>query len=118
MSPVHAIHLVILILAIAFATLAYLLARHGLRELLSRTVAVPGGVDFYMRSFLLLLLLGTVGQAVAVNPDVKPGQHFMEYVWIVAAALGDSLDYLFVVLALYLVLMTILVATLKPKNDK
>ena len=118
MSPVHAAHLVILLLAIAFATLTYALTRRGLDELLSRTVAIPGGVSFYMRSFLLLLLFGAVGQVVAVNPDAKPGQHFMEYVWVVAAALGDSFGYLFLTLAIYLVLMTILVAAVKPKNDK
>lgn len=49
MSPVHATHLAILILAIAFATLTYALSRRGLDELLSRTVAIPGGVSFYMR---------------------------------------------------------------------
>ncbi len=118
MSPVHATHLAILILAIAFATLTYALSRRGLDELLSRTVAIPGGVSFYMRAFLLLLLFGAVGQAVAVKPDVKPGQQFMEYVWGVAAALGDSFDYIFLTLAIYLVVITILVATLKPKNDK
>lgn len=118
MSPVHATHLVILILAIAFASLAYALTKRGLEELLSRTVAIPGGVAFYMRSFLLLLLFGAVGQVVAVNPNVKPGQHFMEYVWAVAGALGDSFGYIFLTLGIYLVVMTILVATLKPNNDQ
>jgi hypothetical protein len=110
--------LAILILAIGFACLTYLITRRGLGDLLDRTVIIPGGVKFYMRAFLLLLLFGAVGQAVAVNPDVKPGQHFMEYVWIVAGALNDSFAYIFLTLAVYLVLMTILVATLKPKNDK
>lgn len=118
MSPSHATHLAVLILAVALAVLVYLLARRGLGELLSRTVTVPGGVVFYMRAFLLLLVFGAVGQAVTGSPDVKPGQHFMEYVWVVAGGLGDSLEYLFFTLAIYLVLMTILIATLKPKDDK
>lgn len=42
----------------------------------------------------------------------------MEYVWVIAGGLGDSLDYLFFTIAIYLVLMTILVATPKPKDDK
>lgn len=118
MSPALVVHLVVVFLAIALAILVYLLARRGLGELLSRTVAVPGGVVFFTRAFLLLLIFGVIGQAVTGNPDVKPGQHFMEYVWLVAAGLGDSLGYIFLTLAIYLVLMTILVATLKPKDDK
>lgn len=106
------------ILAIALAILVYLLARRGLGELLSRTVVVPGGVVFFKRAFFLLLIFGVIGQAVTGNPDVKPGQYFMEYVWLVAAGLGDSLVYIFLTLAIYLVLMTILVAALKPKDDK
>jgi hypothetical protein len=105
-------------LAIALAILVYLLARRSLGELLLRTVAVPGGVVFFERAFLLLLIFGVVGQAVTGNPDVKPGEHFMEYVWAVAGGLADSLQYIFLTLAIYLVLMTILVATLKPKDDK
>lgn len=49
---------------------------------------------------------------------MKPGEHFMEYVWTVAGGLGEALQYIFLTLAIYLVLMTILVATLKPKDDK
>jgi hypothetical protein len=118
LSPVLVVHLVVVLLAIALAILVYLLARHGLGELLSRTVAVPGGVVFFRRAFLLLLIFGVIGPAVTGNPDVKPGQHFMEYVWLVASMLGDSLQYIFLALAIFLVLMTILVATLKPKDDK
>jgi hypothetical protein len=118
LSPVHVAHLAVLILAVAFAGLVYVLARRGLGELLSRTVAVPGGVVFYTRAFLLLLIFGVVGQAVTASLDVKQGQHFMEYVWAVAGGLGDSLQSIFYTLAIYLVLMTILVATLKPKDDK
>ncbi len=118
MSPVLVVHLVVVILAIVLAILVYFLTRRGLGELLSRTVAVPGGVVFFTRAFLLLLIFGVIGQAVTGNPDVKVGQHFMEYVWFVAAGLGDSLEYIFLTLAIYLVLMTILVAALKPKDDK
>jgi len=118
LSPVLVVHIVVLTLAVVFAILVYLLARHGLGELLSRTVAIPGGVVFFRRAFLLLLIFGVVGQAVTGSPDVKPGEHFMEYVWAVAGGLGDSLQYIFLTLAIYLVLMTILVATLKPKDDK
>lgn len=106
------------LVAIALAILVYLLARRSLGELLSRTVAVPGGVVFFTRAFLLLLIFGVIGPAVTGNPDVKSGQHFMEYVWFVAAGLADSLEYIFLTLAIYLVLVTVLVAALKPKDDK
>jgi NADH:ubiquinone oxidoreductase subunit 6 (subunit J) len=118
LSPLHAAHLAVLILAVASAILVYLLARESLRELLSRTVKVRGGVVFYTRAFLLMLVFGVVGQAVTASPDLKGGQRFMEYVWAVAASLGDSFDYVFLTLAIYLVLVTILVATLKPKDDE
>lgn len=118
MSPVLVVLLVVVALAIALAVLVYLLTRRGLGELLSRTVAVPGGVEFFARAFLLLLIFGVIAQAVTGNPDVKPGQYFMEYVWLVAAGLGESLAYIFLTLMIYLVLMTILVATLKPKDDE
>jgi len=118
LSPGLVIHLVILTLAITLALLVYLMARRSLGELLFRTVPIPGGVTFFRRAFLLLLIFGVVGQAVTGNPDVKSGEHFMEYVWTVAGGLADSLQYIFLTLAIYLVLMTILVATLKPKDDK
>lgn len=118
MSSVNSAHLTLLILALAMAMFAYVLARKALDELLTRTVAIPGGVVFYERSFFMLLAFGAVGSALSYNLDVKPGEHFMEYVWSIAAGFGEAVGYIFLTLAIYLVLMTVRVATLKPKNDK
>lgn len=117
MSPGSAAHLVLLVLAVGIAMLAFVLARSALSELLTRTVAVPGGVVFYARAFCSLLFFGAIGAALSYNLDVKPGEHFMEYVWQIAAGFGEVLGYVFLTLAIFLVLMTVLVAALKPKND-
>jgi hypothetical protein len=117
MSSVSFAHVVLLLLALATATLALVLARSGLKELLGRTVAVPGGVVFYQRAFSMLLFFGTIGAALSHSFDIKPEQHFMEYVWQIAAGFGDALGYIFLTLAIYLVLLTVLVATLKPKHE-
>jgi hypothetical protein len=53
-----------------------------------------------------------------VNPNLKNNASFMERVWAVADGLQTSFGYLFASIAIYLVLMTILVAALKHKNDK
>lgn len=115
---VHIAHLTVFAFGIVLALIVYLFTRRGLVELLTRTVAVPGGVTFYQRAFFLVLLFAAVGAALTANLDVKDGQHFMEYVWQIASGVGDTLGFLFLALAIYLVLMTILLGTLKPKNDQ
>jgi hypothetical protein len=75
------LNLIVLILAVALAILVYLLARRGLGELLSQTVAVPGGVVFFRRAFLLLLIFGGVGQAATGSPDVKPHVVWAVFAW-------------------------------------
>lgn len=118
MAAVNIQHLVVLILAIGFALLAYALVQRGLGELLSRTVNVPGGIAFYRRAFLLMLLFGALGPAVSANFKAEPGTHFMVYVWETADALENAFGYTFLTLGIYLILITILVAALKPKDDK
>ena len=118
MSPAARELLVSLILSVGFSLTAYWCVRRSLRDLMSRTVTVPGGVDFYLRSFLLLLLFGAIGGAISSSPDLKPGARFMEYVWAIATRLGTVFGYVFGTLAIYLTLITVLVAALKPHNDK
>jgi len=111
-------HLVVLFLAAALAISAYMIGQRALNELLSRMVKVPGGIEFYRRTFLLMLLFGALGPSVAADFKSGAGMHFMEYVWGTASALENTLGYIFLGISLYLVLITILVATLKPQNDK
>jgi len=118
MLPADYALLAAMLLAILFAFLIYRLIEPGLEKLLSVTIAVPSGTTFYLRSIFLLLFLGAMGQAVSSTLDLKPGARPLEYVWAIAARLGDVFMTLFGALAIFLVLITILVATLKPRNDK
>jgi hypothetical protein len=110
--------LTLLIIALALALLTYRLVRKNLRDLLSRTLTIPGGSAFYLRSFLLLLILGAASAAFGERVDLKPSAPFMENVWAIAAVLADTFGYVFITLAIYVVLITILVSALKPPNDK
>lgn len=118
MTPAEWARLVILILGIVLAFVTYRLADKGLSELLARTVSVPGGVVFFRRAFLLMLIYGVVAQTVDVDPQLKANEHFIECVWAVAEGLENCFGFLFLTLAIYLILMTILIAALKPKDDK
>jgi hypothetical protein len=111
-------YIVLILLAVGIALLAYLIVQRGLSELLSRMVSVSGGTVFYRRAFLLMLLFGALGSAVSANFKAEPGMHFMERVWAIAGALENVFGYTFLTLGIYLILITILVAALKPKDDK
>jgi len=118
MSPAQWAGLIELILAVVCAAVIYGLGQRGLRELLERTVAVPGGVEFYRRAFLLVLIFGAVAQTLGAAPDLKAGARFMEYVWAVAGGLGSALGTVLLALGAYVLLMTILVAAIKPKHEQ
>lgn len=118
MGIVDGENIVVILLAVGIALLVYLTVQRGLGELLSRMVSVPGGIVFYRRAFLLMLLFGALGPAVSASFKEVPAMHFMERVWAMADALENVFGYTFLALGIYLVLITILVATLKPKDDK
>ncbi|MGD0293738.1 MAG: hypothetical protein ABSB30_07770 [Terracidiphilus sp.] len=110
--------LVLLALAAAIPTILFLLLRDSLYDLLRRTIKLQAGVAFYLRSFLLILYLAALSGAIGISFELKPEARFMEYVWKEAAGLSSSIQYLLIFVSVYLVLITILVATLKVKVDK
>ena len=118
MLAVNLQHLIVIVLAITFAVLTYTLVQRGLGELLTRMVDVPGGIVFFRRAFLLMLLFGVVGPAVSASFEVNPGLHFMEYVWALGNGLEGACENMFIAIGVYLVVITVLVAALKPKDDK
>jgi len=110
--------LVLLILSLAVPVIMFLLLRDSLRELLQHTVKLPGGVTFYLRSFLLVLFLSALSVAVGTSFNLKPDSRFMEYVWKGAEGLSSTLERTLWFVGIYVVVVTILIATLKIKDDQ
>jgi hypothetical protein len=110
--------LALLVLSAALAVALYFQLRDALHGLLQRTVRLPDGVTFYHRSFFVLLFFSALGGAVGFSFDLKPGSHFMEYVWRVGSGLSNVLEQMLLYLGGYLVLTTVLLATMKIKDDK
>jgi hypothetical protein len=110
--------LVLFLLSLAVPVLLFLPLRTSLRQLLQQTVKTDAGVTFYLRSFLLVLFLSALSAAIGTSFDLKPDSHFMEYVWKGAEGLSGALEKTLWFTVVYAVLITILVATLKIKDDK
>ncbi len=110
--------LILLVLSLAVPIILFLLLRASLIDLLRHTLKVQAGVTFYLRSFLLILFLSALSAAIGTSFALKPDSRFMEYVWKGAEGVSSTLEKTLWFVAVYLVLITILVATLKLKNDK
>ena len=110
--------LVLFLLSLAVPVLLFLPLRTSLRQLLQQTVKTDAGVTFYLRSFLVVLFLSALSAAIGTSFDLKPDSHFMEYVWKGAEGLSATLLETLLFTVAYAVLITILVATLKIKDDK
>jgi len=106
-----------LLLAVGIALAVYSMLSASLRRLLDNVVALPEGTAFYLRGLSLVLVCVALSKVI-VGVHQKPDAHFMEYVWAVAGDLSGVFSNLFVVLLVYLGLITVLVAVLKPKNGK
>jgi formate-dependent nitrite reductase membrane component NrfD len=111
-------YLVLLVLALAIPTILFLLLRSSLCDLLSHILKLQSGVTFYLRSFLLVLYLASLSGAIGIAFDLKPESRFMEYLWKGASGLSSSIQNTVLFVSVYLILITILVATLKVNVDE
>ena len=118
MGPEVSTFLILVVLSLAMSAALFLLLLDGLRDLLRNTVTLEAGVAFYLRSFFLVLFLSSLSAALGTSFDLKPDARFMEFVWKAAAGLSSMLERMLWFLATYLILVTILVATRKIRNDK
>jgi hypothetical protein len=99
------------------ALLTYKLLCEDLRRLLGAALKVPGGVSFFLRALLIVLLFSALAGSIGKEFSLKPDAHFIEYVWSVNSGLKDVLQNSLLSLLGYLALITVLVAVLKPKNE-
>jgi hypothetical protein len=105
------------VIGVGIALVTYGLLRRNMQTLLDNLIEIPGGAAFYLRAFLLVLVAVAL-EKVITGVHMKPEAHFMEYVWAVAGDLSGVFGNLFVVLLVYLGLITVLVAVLRPRHGK
>ena len=108
---------VLVTLTLAGALSVTFLVRKNLRELLDEILNLPSGTTFYSRVFGIGLFFIALSAAFDVPFDLKPEAAAMEYVWKVADGLSSALGMTCLFLAAYLLLVTILVAVLKGRDD-
>ncbi|MGO9865486.1 MAG: hypothetical protein ACLPLR_17900 [Terriglobales bacterium] len=116
MSPHSISFLVTLVISIFIVLLIDRILRPGLRGLLEEIVALPAATEFYLRAFAVVLVFVAIGAMLGSSFDLKDGARFMEYVWAVAAGLKDVFQNLFIVLLIYVGLITVLIAALRRKQ--
>lgn len=116
MSPHSIAFLATFVLSILIVLLIDRLLRPGLRGLLEEIVALPAATEFYLRAFAIVLVFVAIGAVLGTSIDLKDGARFMEYVWAIAARLKDVFQNLFVVLLVYVGLITVLMAALRRKQ--
>lgn len=116
MSPHSIAFLATLFVSILIVVLIDRLLRPGLRGLLEQIVALPAATEFYLRAFAIVLVFVAIGAVLGPHTDLKDGARFMEYVWAIAAGLRDVFERLFVVLLVYVGLITVLMTALRRKQ--
>ena len=109
--------LILLVLAFGLAAVIWAAVSKSLHGLLDHVVKLPDGTVFYMRIFLIGLLLAAASGSVDTVFDFKSDAHFMEYVWQIAAGLRDVFMNTLWYLVGYLALITVLAAVLRPRRE-
>jgi hypothetical protein len=109
---------ILLLISFGLALGIWAAVSKSLQGLLIQVVKLPDGATYYLRIFLLGLLLAAAAGGMGTVFDLKAGAPFMEYVWKVAAGLEGVCAYFFGFLLGYLALITVLVAVLRPKHEQ
>ena len=98
------------------AWIVYAILARSLRELLDQVIRIPAGTTFYLRSLALVVAFISLSKFVIFPNDTQT--HFMDYVWLTAGAISEVFEGLVYVVLVYLLLITVVVVVLKPKNER
>jgi len=108
--------LITLVLGLGIAWIVYANLAKSLRELLDQVIRMPAGVTFYLRSLALIVTFISLSKFVLTLDDKQT--HFMDYVWNVAGAISSTFESLAYIVLVYLLLITVVLVVLKPKNER
>ncbi len=109
---------ILLLMAFGLTAVIWTAVSKNLQGLLNQVVKLPDGSVFYMRTFLIGLLLAAASGGIGTEFNLKTTDHFMEYVWKVASGLQNVVLYMLWLLLGYLALITVLVAVLGSRHEQ
>ena len=104
------------VMAMLVGLLVFMLVVRPLKNLLSGNKALERAQGFFVRMLLVIMVIGSIGPVIG-SGGTKEGQKFMEFLWQQAGQLGDSLVVIGLYLFGFVVLMTVLAATLGRNRD-
>jgi hypothetical protein len=116
MTPLTIAFLSAVLLIISAGLVIDRVVRPGLTQFLNELIRIPAGVEVYKRVFIVVVMLSVLGVALDPSFNLQASARFMEFVWAVGANLHKVFDTLTVVLLVYLALLTVLSAALRPRQ--
>lgn len=108
----------LVVFGIAAAVIAFMVMRGPVRDLITRTIGLDPATKFYERVLILGLVYIALATAFGASFEQRQKQAFMTTVWDVVNNLDSLLYWLVGFIALYLVLITIIVAAYGRRHDR
>ena len=111
-------YLALFALAAGLGILVFVLVWLPMSRLLSANSRLQRAKPFFVRTLMLIMLLGAIGPVVGEGLDLPKTAAPMEYIWQAAGKLQNSFIALGLYLFGYVVIMTILAAALGKYRDE
>ena len=109
---------VLFALATGLGILVFVLVWLPMSRLLSANSRLQQAKPFFVRTLMLIMLLGAIGPVVGKGLDLPEGSAPMEYIWQAAGELQGTFIAVGLYLFGYVLIMTILAATLGKYRDE
>ena len=107
------------IVSLGFVMLLYRLINEFLRTLLDDLLNMPAATSFYSRLLLVsMILIGVAGISDASFEGLGEDAEIMEYIWHLVAFFETVLTPILIIVGLFLIAVTVLIAALKPSSEQ
>ncbi len=107
------------IVSLGFVMVLYRLVNGFLRTLLDDLLNMPAATSFYSRLLLVsMVLIGIAGISDASFEGLGEDAETIEYIWQLIEFFEAVLTPILLIVALFLVTVTVLLAALKPRSEQ
>ncbi len=107
------------IVSLGFVMFLYRLVNGFLRTLLDDLLNMPAATSFYSRLLLVsMILIGIAGISDASFEGLGEDAEIMEYIWRLVEFFDAVLTPILLIVGLFLVVVTVPLAALKPRSEQ